>query len=96
MNAVICVIPEIKNNFITTLPTPKLEVPITMYPSINGISRLVSMNECVVQTRSTYCDLFISYIYSQQQDMLHPSTVGVLQLIHCQFLSGISPKRSGN
>ena len=34
MDAVICVLPEINNNFLTTIPTPEGYVLITASPSI--------------------------------------------------------------
>ena len=77
MDVVICVLPEINNNFVTTIPTPEGYVLITASPSINGISCLVSMNDRVSQTRYIYSDIFRPYIYIRQGDMLHISAVGV-------------------
>ena len=98
-NFFIRVLPKINTNSITTFPTPKVEVPITLSPSINGSARLVSFcDEPVVQTCTTYCEIFWPYSYCQQLEMFHPSAVGVCQFIHSQdryFLSGVSPKCSG-
>ena len=52
------------------------------------------MNEPVVQTCSSYCDILRPYSYSLQQDMLHTSMVAVFQLIRRQLLSGMFLKRS--
>ena len=65
-NAVICVPPEMNNHFIITILTPKGESLITVLPSTNGSTCLVSIHKCVVRTRSTYQDIFRTYIYSQQ------------------------------
>ena len=88
-NAVILVLPKINTHFFTTLHIPKGDVPITVSPSINGSARLVSINECVIRTRSIYCEHFRPYSYSRQQDMFHTSVVGVFQFIRRQLLSGI-------
>ena len=47
-DAIIRVPPEINNHLVTTLPNPKGNVPITASPSINGIARLVIINDRVV------------------------------------------------
>ena len=84
-NSVICVPPEINTYFFTTFSTPKVEVPITVSPYINGGAWLVSVNGSVIQTRSTYCEIFRPYSYIRQQDMFHPSAVCVYYFIRCQF-----------
>ena len=89
------VLPRINTNFFQTVTTPKGDVLITMFLSINGIVRLVSLNECVVQTRSTYYKLCKPYSYIQKQDMFDPSAVSVFQLIRCQFMSIIFYNQSG-
>ena len=77
INSIIHVPPEININSVTNIPTSKGEVPITMFPYINGSTCLVSMNDCVVQTESTYRELFRPYSYSRRPDMFHTRTVGV-------------------
>ena len=75
--------------FVTTIPTPKGDVATTLSPSINGSTRLVRTNECVVQTHSTYCNIFRPYSYRRQRDMLHPCVVGACRFIFHWFLSSI-------
>ena len=95
MDDIICVPPEINNHFVITLTTPEGYLPIIFYPSINGSTCLVSMNEKFVWKCSTYFDLFRLYCYSQKHDIFHPSAVGVCQLIHCHLLSVIFTNQSG-
>ena len=94
-DAVICVPPKINTHFVTTLPTPKVDISITASLSINGSARLVSMNECIVQTRSSYRELFRPYSYNRQRDMFHPIMIVVFWLIQILLLRIILPKRSG-
>ena len=97
-NLVIRVPPEINTHFVTTFPTTKGEVPITMYPSINQIACLVIMyDEIVDQPHTTYHEIFRPYSYRQQREMFHPSAVSVCWLICFQdryLLSVIYYKRS--
>ena len=54
-NFIICVAPEVKTHFVTNFSTPKGELPITVYPYINGSARFVSMqDDCVTQPRTNY------------------------------------------
>ena len=97
-NFVIRVLPEINTHFVTTFPTPKGGVLITVSISINGISRLVSLcYELFTHPRTTYWELLWPYSCLQQLEMLYTSAVGVLRFIlHLDgyFLSHISPKWS--
>ena len=68
-NAVIRVLPKINTHFETTFLTRKWEIPISVSPPINGSALLVSVNDRFLWTRSTFCKLFITYIYSRQRDM---------------------------
>ena len=82
-NSVINVPPEINTQFVTTFPAPKGELPMTLYPFINGSTLLVSIhNEIVAQPCTTYREIFRPHSYRQQQEISHPSSVGVYQLIH--------------
>ena len=70
-----------------------------MSPFINVSNYLVSMHDnLVTQPHTTYREIFWPYSCWQQQEMFHTSAVGFCLLI-CRldgyFLSGISPKRSG-
>ena len=57
--SIIRVLLKINTPFVTTLPTPKVYVPIALFLYINEIACLVSMNERVVRTRPSYFGLFI-------------------------------------
>ena len=76
MDYAIHVLPKINTHFITTVPTLERDFPITVFLSMNKISRLVSMNEHVIKTRSLFCELFRPYSYNRQQNMFYPSAVG--------------------
>ena len=93
-DAVIFDPPKINTCFVTALMNPQKNVSITVSLSINGSSRLISMNERVVQTSSTYCEIFRPYSYSQKRHMFYPSAVGLFQFIRCLFLISIFPKWS--
>ena len=67
---------------------PKGYFPINVSLYINLSNNLVRMNKRIVQTRSSYCDIF------RQQGMFHPRAFGVFRFIVNQFLSVIFPKRS--
>ena len=98
-NAVIRFTPNINTHLVTTFWTPKGELPITMYQSIDESTHLVSMQDnLITQPRTTYCELFQPYSYLQQQDMFHHSTLIFWQLIYRLYgylPSSISTKPSG-
>ena len=81
------------------LPKEKYGSTINESPSINGSARLVSMHgELVAQQYTNYWEIFWPYIHFWQQDMFHPSAVGVCWFIRCWYwylLIDISPKWSG-
>ena len=67
-NFVIHVPPEINTRFVTTFPTARGELLITVSPSINGSEFLVSFrDELVAQLHTTYSKIFWPYGYRQQQ-----------------------------
>ena len=77
-NFVIRVPPKINTHFVTTFTTAEGEVLITVSTSINGSARLVSTHDEIVnQLCTTYCEIFRTYIYLRQREMLHYSAVGV-------------------
>ena len=98
-NFVICVPPKIKTHFVTTFPTSKGEVLITVSPSTNISALLVSFcKELVDQPPTTYHELFLPHSCCRQWDIFHPSAVDVCQLIHHQdgyLPNNISPKWCG-
>ena len=98
-NFVICVPPESNTHFVTTFPTPEGGFLITVSPSINGSSWLVSFrNDHVTQPHTNYHKLFWPYSCRRQLEIFHTSAVGVCRLIlhRCGYLlRGISTKRSG-
>ena len=92
-DAVIWYLTQINTHFITSFPNYEGDFPNTMSLYTNERACLVNMNESITQTRSFYRKLFRPYRYNQQFDMLHPSAVGVCQLICHRFLIGMFPKR---
>ena len=75
-DAVIAIPPKSNSShFSTTLHTSKGYFPITIYPYTNGSSQLNRINECIIKTHSSYCELFRTYSYKWKQYMFHPRTV---------------------
>ena len=63
-NFVIHIIPKINTHLFTTFPTPKGEVPITVYLYINGSNRLARLcGDLVAQLCTTYHKLYQRYSY---------------------------------
>ena len=63
-HAVLCILTEFKTHFSTTFTISEGELRITVSPSINGSTCLVSVNEHYVRMCSTYRKLFRPYSYS--------------------------------
>ena len=87
--------PKVNIHFVTTIPTPKVDVLITLYLFINWSTLLVSMNKYVIRMHSTCYKLFIPCSYSWKRYMFYPSAVSVCWLIHQWFMRSIHPKWSG-
>ena len=95
-HSISCVPPKVNINLITNFYFSEGGILIIVSPSNNEINRLVSVNERFVRTCSTYCELFIPYIYSRQWYILYSSAVGVCWLIRHKLIIWILPNQSGN